>query len=303
MQLADKLEATQSKAKADWECWKEANKQREALELQINGPFLFEWDDLSEEALQDADNCLRQRRNANAQMKTEMAILSQSVKSNKARAANSSPRYHQFGSQHAKESERRKQRGGRRKKAGTFSSQDVGSGDDCFIYKNEGSTEEEDDNTENNKAKDKFADSVKTGSGDFSVSFPNNNHKGGIESAIGGGGAQYEACIGCDGLSLIPHNGFVYSSKKCQDTILVVQFKSVVSSWEREEDNWILKIFGKIQGADLWRFNKHKKRATLGTGEYPPEMTCTLFAVHTALKYGWVNIPYHLMLYTNEVTE
>jgi hypothetical protein len=45
------LEATQAKAKADWECWKDANKQQEALDLQINGPFLFEWDDLTEEAL------------------------------------------------------------------------------------------------------------------------------------------------------------------------------------------------------------------------------------------------------------
>jgi hypothetical protein len=50
------------------------------------------------------------------------------------------------------------------------------------------------------------------------------------------------------------------------------------------------------QGADLWRFDKHKKRATLGTGEYPPEMNCTFFDVHKALKYGWVSIPFHLML-------
>jgi hypothetical protein len=58
VQLADELEATRSKAKADWdhwECWKEANKRREALDLQINGLFLFEWDNLSEEALRDAD--------------------------------------------------------------------------------------------------------------------------------------------------------------------------------------------------------------------------------------------------------
>ena len=51
MQLADELEATQLKAKADWECWKEADKQREALDLQINWPFFFEWDVLSDEAL------------------------------------------------------------------------------------------------------------------------------------------------------------------------------------------------------------------------------------------------------------
>jgi hypothetical protein len=100
---------------------------------------------------------------------------------------------------------------------------------------------------------------VITGSSDFFVSSPDNKHKGGIESAIGGGGAQYKAWIGRDGLSLIPHGCFVYSSNECRDTILVVHFKSVVSSWERKEDNWILKICVKIQGADLWRFDKHKK--------------------------------------------
>jgi hypothetical protein len=214
VQLADEVEATQSKTKADWECWKEADKQREALDLQINGPFLFEWDDLSEEALRDADKRLRQRWNAYEQMrKTEMAILSHFLKSNKAWVTNPSPHYHQFGSQHAKESERMKQRRERRKKAGTYSSQGVGSGDNCTIYKYEGSTEEEDDSTDSNKANDKFADSVITGSGDFFVSSPGNNHEGGIESAIGGGGAQYEVCIGRDGLSLIPHNCFFYSSK------------------------------------------------------------------------------------------
>jgi hypothetical protein len=39
VQLTDVLEATRSKAKADWECWKEANKQQEALDLQINRLF------------------------------------------------------------------------------------------------------------------------------------------------------------------------------------------------------------------------------------------------------------------------
>jgi hypothetical protein len=90
---------------------------------------------------------------------------------------------------------------------------------------------------------------------------------------------QYSNGIGSvreiSGKSVISH--FVFSSKEYWDTILRVHFKSVVISWEREEDNWILNIFGKIQGADLWRFNKHKKRATLGTGEYAPVMTCTLF--------------------------
>jgi hypothetical protein len=51
VQLADELEAKREMVKADWECWKKADKQQEALDLQINGNFLFEWDDLSEEAL------------------------------------------------------------------------------------------------------------------------------------------------------------------------------------------------------------------------------------------------------------
>ena len=142
-------------------------------------------------------------------------------------------------------------------------------------------------------------------SSDFVVSSPDDDHQGDIEAAIGGCDAQCKACIGSDVLlSLISHNCFVYSPRECRDTKLVVlHFKSVVSSWEREEDNWITKIFVKIQGADLWRFDKHKKRATLGTGEYPPVMNCTLFAVHKALKYEWVIIPYHLMLYTKGVAE
>jgi len=302
VQLADELEAKRAMVKADWECWKETDKQQEALDLQVNGPFLFEWDDLSEEALRDADKRLRQRWNAYKQMETEMAISSHFVKSNKERTTNPSPHYHQIGSQHEKESDKRKQRRTRRKKAGTTT--DVGSSDDCTISKDEGSTEGEEDNKESSEAKVKIADCVITGSSDFVVSSPDDDHKGGIESVIGGGDAQCEACIGSDGLlSLIPHNCFVYSPRECRDTKLVLQLNSVVSSWEREEDNWILKIFVKIQGADLWRFDKHKKRATLGTGEYPPVMNCTLFAVHKALKYGWVIIPYHLMLYTKGVAE
>ncbi len=160
----------------------------------------------------------------------------------------------------------------------------MGSGEDCTISKDEGSTEEEDEKKESNKAKVKIANSVITGSSDFFVSSPDNNQKGNIESAIGGGDMQCEACIGHDDLSLILHDCFVCFSGECWDTKLVVHFKSVVSSWEREEDNWILKIFLKIQGVDLWRFNKHKKRATLGMGEYPPMMNCTFFAVNKALK-------------------
>jgi hypothetical protein len=51
VQLLDKSEAKRAMEKAKWDLRKEADKQRKALDLQINGPLLFEWDDLSEEGL------------------------------------------------------------------------------------------------------------------------------------------------------------------------------------------------------------------------------------------------------------
>ncbi len=39
VQLADQLEAKREMVKANWECWKKADKQQEALDLQINGTF------------------------------------------------------------------------------------------------------------------------------------------------------------------------------------------------------------------------------------------------------------------------
>ena len=125
---------------------------------------MIEWGDLSEEALRDTDKRLRQRRNAYKQMKTERVISSHFIESNKAWTTNPSPHYHQIGSQHAKESDKGKQRRTRRKKAGTTTSQDVGSGEDCTISKDDGSTEEEEDSKESNKAKVKIVDSVITGS-------------------------------------------------------------------------------------------------------------------------------------------
>jgi hypothetical protein len=94
------------------------------------------------------------------------------------------------------------------------------------------------------------------------VSSPNNNCEGGIDSMIGGGGrinpqalcgvgnngdnkdyAQRETCIGRDSLSLFPQvcKGFVNCTREIEDTIVVL-FKSVVGSWERDA-NWILKIY------------------------------------------------------------
>ena len=51
----------------------------------------------------------------------------------------------------------------------------------------------------------------------------------------------------------------------------------------------IVMIIVEVQGDDLRRFDKHKRRATLGTmGEYSPVMNCTLFAVHKAMLFRCV---------------
>ncbi len=142
-----------------------------------------------------------------------MVIISHFGKCNEARATNPSPPYHQIGS-HTKELDKRKQRRKRRKKAGTTTSQDMGSGGDFTIYKDGGSTVEE-DNNKSNEAKVKIVDSVETGSSSFFVFSPNNDCVGVVDFVIGGGGpinpqslcgngnkdndnnnAQHKACIG-----------------------------------------------------------------------------------------------------------
>jgi hypothetical protein len=129
VQFAAKLEAKWDMEEAEWDFWKEADKQQEVLDMQICGPLLFEWDDLSEESLWDADKHLRQSWNAYEEMAKEMVITSHLGKSNKARATNPSSPYHQIGS-HAKESDKMKWRRKRKKTAETTTSQDMGSGED-----------------------------------------------------------------------------------------------------------------------------------------------------------------------------
>jgi hypothetical protein len=70
------------------------------------------------------------------------------------------------------------------KKVRTATSQDMGIGGDFTIYKDGGSTGEE-DNNESNKVKVEITDSVETGSSGFFVFSPNNNCTGAIGSVIG----------------------------------------------------------------------------------------------------------------------
>ncbi len=56
-------------------------------------------------------------------------------------------------------------------------------------------------------------------------------------------------------------------------------------------------IFVRIQGADLSRFDKYKKRLRLTTAPlWYNYKKCTL--KQECIEVGWVSIPYHLLLYT-----
>jgi hypothetical protein len=203
VQLTDKFEAKQAMEKADWECWK---KLEEGFK-QFRGLLLF---DLVDDDQQDAhrDERIRQR------WTVELSQNGQEMDMSPYSSLSPSPQ--QCGSC-TKTSAQRKQKGKRRKRTGKTVSFNVGS-DEKLIkeeaedacarphsgirlsvinevnkdsieedYEDEGSREE-DINTESNNSEGKKLDCVRTGSGGFFVSSPNNDYKGGIDSMIGGSG-------------------------------------------------------------------------------------------------------------------
>ncbi len=113
VQLADKLEAKQATAKADWECWKKLEEQFE----QIHGLFTFDLvDNDQEQACWDA--CTRNRCNADvSQIAKEIHMAPYSL----------SPSPQQRRS-HTKTSAQRKWKGRRRKGPGKTVSCNVESG-------------------------------------------------------------------------------------------------------------------------------------------------------------------------------
>jgi hypothetical protein len=311
VQLADKLEAKQAMEKANWECWKILEEGFE----QFHRLFLFDLVDDNQEVARQ-DERIRQRWTVNlSQHGQEMDMSPYSSPSPSPQQRGS--RTKTSAQRKQKEKRRKRtgktisldvgsgeklikeeaKDGCARPHSGIrlFVINEVNKDSMEEDYKDEGSTDK-DINKESNKSKEFFFGCARTGSGGFFVSLTNNDCKDGIGLMIEGSGLinpqalcgvdnndgdkdylQREACIGRDSLSLFPHvcMGFVYSTREIEDTI-VVWFKSVVGSWERDA-NWILNIYMMIQGADLRRFDKHKQRATLGTGEYPPVMNCTLF--------------------------
>jgi hypothetical protein len=252
-----------------------------------------------------------------------------------------------------KSSAQRKRRKISSKRAGTFISCAMGSGETIIeeeaknacarphsgirlsvIDEVDNDSMEGDDDNERNKTDNETANGNKEmsiGGSGFSLHSPGYNWEGGIALNIHNNNIHEgvdESTGACGMFGSRP----VYPisvNHACMLTSIVVCPMSFVHTWEGEAQLilkiivevqgadlrrfdkhkkratlWTLKIFVKALGADLRRFDKHKKRATLGTGEYPPVMTCTLFAiVHKALKYEWVIIPYHLVLYTKGVAE
>jgi hypothetical protein len=138
-----------------------------------------------------------------------------------------------------------------------------------------------DDDNERNKTDNETANGNKEmsiGCSGFSLHSPGYNCKGSIVLNVHNNNI-------CEGVDKSTGAGGIFGSQPvypisvnhaCMLTNMVVCPVSFVHTWEREAQ-LILKIIVEVQGADLRRFDKHKKRATLGMGEYPPAMNYTLF--------------------------
>ncbi len=262
------MEGTRVKAKADWESWKEAVKQREALDLQINGLFLFEWDDLSEKALRDADKHLRQRRNAYEE-----------------EAKNVCARLH----------------------SGIMLSVIDGVDNDSM---------KGDDNNKGNGVKE-----MSIGGSGFSVPSPGYNCKDGTvlidfqssSDNVDGDGNNNNSTSGIHGLY---NNSKILSEEEAEDVCVVSHKENSrridigkvdnnnnnnhVHDNKSNKDNNDNKIPLKIQGADLRRYNKYKKRLHVMTA--PIWYNCKKGMLkQECIGVGWVRISSLLLLYTESM--
>jgi hypothetical protein len=164
----------------------------------------------------------------------------------------------------------------------------------------------------NNDIIDDSNEEVCIESSGFCMPHPDNKYKGSFIAVIGGDGLINSGSlskIGSKddtsnddtlGFTTLDDNNKKWHKKEAED--MHARPYSCISIWKGEA-HLIVMIIVEVKGDDLRRFDKHEKRATLWMSEYPPVMNFTLFVVHKALKYGWVSIPYHLMLCTNRVVE
>jgi len=170
-----------------------------------------------------------------------------------------------------------------------------------------------DDDNNRNKTDNETANGNKEmsiGGSGFSLHSPGYNCKGGIVLNI----HSFDESTGAGGMFGSRPVYPISVTHACMLTNIVICPVSFVHTWEGEAQLilkiivevqgadlrrfdkhkkratlWTLKIFVEAQGADLRRFDKHKRRATLGTGEYSPVMNCTLFAVHKAMLFQCVS--------------
>ena len=189
-----------------------------------------------------------------------------------------------------KSSAQRKRRKKRSKSAGTFTSCAVGSGEKIIkeeaknscarphsgsgvrlsvIDKVDSDNMKGDDDNERNKTDNEPANGDKKmsiGGRGFSLHSPGYNCEGGIVLNIHNNNI-------CKGVDESTGAGGMFGSRSvypisvnnaCMLTNIVVCPVSFVHTWEGEAQ-LILKIIVEVQGADLRRFDKHKKRATLWT--------------------------------------
>jgi hypothetical protein len=313
VQLADELEAKREMVKADWKCWKKLEQQ-----------FSDSDEDDQDEARRDER--MRQRWNVELlQHAQEMDMSPYSL--------SLPPTAWVSGT---KTSAQRKRRKKRSKRAGTLISCAVGSGEkiikeeaknECCARPHSGirlsiinevdndSMKGDDDNETDNEPANGNKEMSIGGSG-FSLHSPGYNYEGGMVLNIHNNNI-------CEGFNESTGAGGMFGSRPvypisvthaCMLTNIVICPVSFVHTWEGEAQLilqiivevqgadlrrfdkhkkratlWTLKIFVEAQGADLRRFDKHKRRATLGTmGEYSPVMNCTLFAVHKAMLFRCV---------------
>jgi hypothetical protein len=318
VQLADELEVEQAMAKADWECWK---KLEEGFETS-HGHFLNDFND------DDQEDARRDKR-----VRQRWAIkLMQHAKEMDMLTPSPSPQQH--GSR-TKNSAQRKWSKTRRKMTGKSILCDVGSGersieeeaeDTCarphsgirlsVINEVDDDSTEEDNNNERHKTNNEITNSNKEasiGGSGFSVPSPGNDCKAGVESVIGGG-FLIDSRPSSDAFNEDDNNNDSTSGIRRlnnEDKILIeeeAEDACVVSPKENsrridigndkdnnDKDN--NKLLLKVQGADLKRFKKNKKRLHLTTA--PLWYNCKKRTLKQAcIEVGWVSIPSHLLLYT-----
>jgi hypothetical protein len=94
-------------------------------------------------------------------------------------------------------------------------------------------------------------------------------------------------------------NNKMLIEEKAVDTCLGLSRKNklifISDDKDNKEEN--SKIFVRIQGADLRRFDKYKKRLRLTTAHLWYNCKKRTFE-QECIEVGWVSIPYHLLLYT-----